>query len=107
MVEHTLNLDYIFNSLADPTRRDILKRVAKKELSIGEIAEPYDLTFAAVSKHLKVLEKAQLITKHREGKQQLVALSPPAFKDAAQYLEWYKNMWEERFDRLEKLLKEA
>ena len=106
MVEYkTLNLDHIFNSLSDPTRRDMLKRIAKKELSVGELAESYDLSFAAVSKHLMVLEKAQLITKRREGKQQFVVLSPPAFKNAAYYLEQYKKTWDERLDRLEELLK--
>jgi DNA-binding transcriptional ArsR family regulator len=59
MVEYTLDLDNIFFSLADPTRRDILKRVSAKDLSISEIADPYHLTFAAISKHIKVLEKAK------------------------------------------------
>jgi DNA-binding transcriptional ArsR family regulator len=106
MVEHTLSLDYVFNSLADATRRDILRRVAKKELSVGEIAAPYRLTFAAISKHLKVLEKAHLIVKHRRGKEQIVQLRPQAFKNAEEYLEWYKTVWNSRFDRLDALLKE-
>jgi DNA-binding transcriptional ArsR family regulator len=104
MVEYTLNLDNIFSSLADPTRRDILRRVSDQQLSISEIAKPYDLTFAAVSKHLKVLEKARLVIKHRHGKEQIVSLAPSALKDASEYLEWYRSMWENRLDSLENYL---
>jgi DNA-binding transcriptional ArsR family regulator len=106
MVEYALSLDSIFSSLADPTRRDILRRLITSELSISEIAKPYDLTFSAISKHLKVLEKAQLIIKQRRGKEQMVQVSPLALKDAAEYLENYRLLWDERFQRLDKLLKE-
>jgi DNA-binding transcriptional ArsR family regulator len=106
MVEYSFRLDSVFGSLADATRRDILRRVGKKELSVGELAEPYDLTLAAISKHLKVLEKAKLIKKCRRGKQQFVSLSPPAFNEASRYLEQYRKMWEERLGRLEKYLKD-
>jgi DNA-binding transcriptional ArsR family regulator len=105
MYASALNLDSVFGSLADPTRRDILARVATRELSVGDIAKPYDLSLAAVSKHLKILEKAQLIMKRRHGKQYLVALSPYAFKDATEYLEWHRRLWETRLDRLEEYLK--
>lgn len=105
MVEHTLQLDSIFGSLSDATRRDILKRVAKKELSVSEVAKPYDLTLAAVSKHLKILEKAKLVVKRRKGKKQFVKMSPAAIKDAAEYLKRYEDMWNDRFDSLEKYLK--
>ncbi len=107
MVELTLNplsLDAIFQSLADPTRRDILRRVSKKEMSIGDIAKPYSMTFAAISKHLNVLEKARLIIKKRKGKEQIVQLSPAAFKDATAYLQQYEKMWNNRLDSLEKYL---
>jgi DNA-binding transcriptional ArsR family regulator len=106
MVEYTLSLDSIFSSLADPTRRDILRRLISEELSISAVAKPYGLTFAAVSKHLKVLEKAQLIIKQRRGKEQIVQVSPLALKDAADYLENYRLLWDERFQSLDKLLKE-
>lgn len=105
MDAHSNDLDTVFNSLADPTRRDILKRVSTKELTIGEIAKHYKLTFAAISKHLKVLERARLIVKHRSGKQQLVKIAPTAFKDATTYLDYYKRFWEERLDSLEEYLK--
>ena len=104
MVAHALLLDSIFGSLADPTRRDILKRVAKKELSVGEIAKSYRLTFAAISKHLKILEKAKLIVKRREGKQQVVTMVPATIQDAAQFLQIYEKMWNDRLDALEKYL---
>ena len=103
-MDQTLNLDNIFGSLADPTRRDILRRVADRAMSVGEVAEPYDLSLAAVSKHLKILERARLIMKRRQGKEQIVQLSPYAFRDASQYLEWYRHVWEQRLDALEEYL---
>jgi len=106
MVEYVLSLDSIFSSLSDPTRRDILRRLISQELTISEIAKPYDMTFAAISKHLKVLEKAQLIIKQRRGKEQMVSVSPAALKDAADYLENYRLLWDDRFQSLDKLLKE-
>jgi DNA-binding transcriptional ArsR family regulator len=98
------NLDSIFASLADPTRRDILRRLSTGELTIGAIAEPYSLTFAAISKHIKLLERARLVIKRRQGKQQYVALAPGAFASATAYLEWYRNLWEERLDSLDNYL---
>jgi DNA-binding transcriptional ArsR family regulator len=104
MVEYSL--DTTFGALADPTRRDILQRLSYIELSVGEIARFYNLTFAAVSKHLKVLERARLIVKRRRAKQQMVSLAPQAFADAAEYLEWYRDLWETRLDSLEQYLNE-
>jgi DNA-binding transcriptional ArsR family regulator len=105
MTTHALQLNSIFGALADPTRRDILKRVGKKELPVSEIAKPYKLTLAAISKHLKVLEEAKLIMKRRQGKQQLVQASPVAIRDASAYLKAYEAQWNDRFDRLEAYLK--
>lgn len=107
MVEYTLQLDSIFHSLADPTRRDMLDRVAKREHSVGELVKHYSVSFAAISKHLKVLEKAKLITKRREGKKYMVNVSPAALKEADEYLEQYRRMWESRYSKLEMLLKEG
>jgi len=101
MVEYTFSLDNTFQALADNTRRDILRRVAEAEMSVGQLAKNYDLTFAAVSKHLKVLERARLIIKRRKGKEMLVSISPQALADASKYLEWYKSLWENRLDSLE------
>lgn len=106
MVERIFNLNDIFYSLADPTRRDILRRIANAELSVGEIAQHYELTFGAISKHLKVLEHASLITKTRRGKEQIVRISPQALISATDYLEWYKPFWNDRLDSLETFLNE-
>ena len=104
MVESSLQLNLIFGSLADPTRRDILKRAAKKELSIQEIAEYYDMSYAAVSKHVSILEKAKLILKRRRGKELVVQIVPSAVRDASTYLKNYEKLWNARFDRLEQYL---
>jgi DNA-binding transcriptional ArsR family regulator len=107
MVEYSFSLDNLFSALSDPTRRDILARVARQELAVGEIAEHYHLTFAAVSKHLKVMEKAKLIIKRRRGKQQLVMISPMALKSADDYLEYYRKLWEARLDSLDQYLSQG
>jgi DNA-binding transcriptional ArsR family regulator len=107
MVEYTYSLDTTFGALSDPTRRDILRRLSSAELSVGELAKFYDLTFAAISKHMKVLERAKLIIKRRMGKQQMVSLSPAGLGDAAEYLEWYRKSWETRLESLENFLNEA
>lgn len=108
MVECTFEtpLDAVFGSLADPTRRDMLRRLMNCEMSIGELAAPYDITFAAASKHLKVLEDARLIRKRKEGRQRIVSLAPQALAQADQYLRQYRQMWQDRFDSLENYLKE-
>jgi DNA-binding transcriptional ArsR family regulator len=104
MVEYSLNLDVVFGSLSDPTRRDILNRVAKSELSVGQIAESYDVSLAAISKHLKVLERARLIIKRRRGNEQIVQLAPQALADVDEYLRQYRQLWEGRLQALEVVL---
>jgi DNA-binding transcriptional ArsR family regulator len=104
MVEYTLSLDSIFGSLADPIRRDILRRVTDCELNISEIALPYSVSLAAISKHLKILERAQLITKRKQGKEHFVTISPAALKQADDYIRQYASLWNGRFDRLDALL---
>lgn len=104
MVEYVFPLDAIFAALADPTRRDILQRLCAHEMTVGEVAEPYDMSLAAISKHLKILEKARLILKRKHGKERLVSVSPYAFKDASDYLEEYRHLWEERLDSLGRYL---
>jgi len=104
MVEYTLQLDSVFGSLADPTRRDILKRVARSELSVSEIASSYDISLAAVSKHLKILERAKLIIKRRRGKQHLVRVQTKTVNSAMEYLEWYRKFTEANLDSLENYL---
>lgn len=99
-----VNLNTVFGSLADETRRDILNRVSKKQLSVSEIAKHYKLTFAAISKHLKVLEKAKLVIKHRRGKEQIVSISSSSLAEANSYLATFEQHWESRMNNLDKLL---
>lgn len=106
MVEHTLNIDAVFYSLSNPTRRDILERLQSAQMTVSEIANPYSMSLAAISKHLKVMEGAKLIIKRKEGKKQMVALAPHALKSADEYLEQYRQLWQSRFDKLEMLLNE-
>ena len=101
MVEQTLSLDAVFASLADPTRRDIVERLLYGELSVGEIAVAYDMSLAAVSKHLKILERAYLVAKRRQGKQQIVAALPAAIREAEEYLKGYGALWNEQFNRFD------
>jgi DNA-binding transcriptional ArsR family regulator len=105
MVEYNAALDDIFSSLADPTRRDLLRRLRPHKQSVSDLARHYDLSFAAVSKHLQVLERARLVHKHRQGREQQVELSPGGLKRADKYLEQYRKQWEDRLDRLEGFLK--
>jgi len=105
MVEHAAALDDVFSSLSDPTRRDILRRLRPHRQSVGELARHYSISFAAVSKHLQVLERAKLVRKRQRGREQQVELSPAGLRRADAYLEQYRNLWEEKLDRLEVFLK--
>jgi DNA-binding transcriptional ArsR family regulator len=106
MVESSLALDRIFHALADVTRRDILKRVSRAEQTIGELAQPYAMSLAAIAKHISVLEKAGLITKRRNGKEKVIQIQPQTISVAAAYLSEYEKIWNARFDALEKLLED-
>ncbi len=101
----TLRLDLTFGSLSNATRRDMLKRVATEQLSVSQLSGSYDLSFAAISKHIRVLEQAKLITKEKHGKLHLIRLAPVALLPAVDYLQEYKAMWEGRLDALEEYLK--
>lgn len=102
MVEY--DLDTIFSSLADPTRRDIVRRTIERDQTISELAERYSMSFAGVAKHLKVLEKAGLVNKRKEGRQQIVSARKETIKFASEHLKQYEKLWSERYDRLESLL---
>ena len=97
-------LDFIFVSLSDTTRRKILKRVAKRPLSVSEIAKPYPISLPAISKHLNILERARLIRRTRQGREQIVRLNPKALKTAEEYMAWYKKFWETKLDSLKAYL---
>ena len=95
-----------FSALADPTRRQILARLADGEASVGELAAPFHMTLPAVSKHLKVLERAGLIKRTRRAQWRPCAIDPAPLKQAADWLEEYRRLWEQRLDRLDDYLKE-
>src|ERR1700722_8638023 len=106
MVEYDTTLNQVFASLSDPTRRDMLKRISREEMSISEIAKPYKLSFAAISKHLIVMEKAKLVVKSKRGNEHVVKLSPTALTDANKYIKQYKRFWENKFNSLEEVLRQ-
>jgi len=99
-------LSATFAALADPTRRAILARLASGETSVMEIAEPFDMSLPAVSKHLKVLERAGLIERGREAQWRPCRLQANPLKDIADWVEYYRRHWEESFDKLERYLRE-
>ena len=98
-------LSATFAALADPTRRAILARLALGETSVSELAKPFDISGPAISKHLKVLEGAGLITRTREAQWRPCRLEPEALKGVDHWLERYRRLWEERFDRLDEYLR--
>ncbi|HEY1719921.1 MAG TPA: metalloregulator ArsR/SmtB family transcription factor [Magnetospirillaceae bacterium] len=97
-------LSATFAALADPTRRAILARLAQGESSVTELAEPFAMTMPAISKHLKVLERAGLITRGREAQWRPCKLEPKALKRVDSWLEEYRAFWESSFDRLDDYL---
>ena len=98
-------LDATFLALSDPTRRAILARLALGETSVNELAQPFAMSLPAVSKHLKVLERAGLITRGREAQTRPCKIEVNALKEADDWLEEYRRLWEQRLDRLEDYLK--
>ena len=99
-------LSSTFAALADPTRRAILAHLASGEISVTELAEPFDMSLPAVSKHLKVLERAGLIERGREAQWRPCRLQANPLKDIADWVEYYRRHWEESFDKLGAYLKE-
>jgi DNA-binding transcriptional ArsR family regulator len=99
-------LDRTFAALADPTRRAILARLAGGQASVTELAEPFAMTLPAVSKHLKVLERAGLIARGRERQWRPARLEAGPLKEVADWMEPYRRFWEESYDRLEEYLEE-
>ena len=106
MVMPVDHLSATFSALADPTRRAILARLALGETSVSELAEPFDMSLPAVSKHLKVLERAGLITRGREAQWRPCRLEPKALKGVDDWLESYRRLWNERLDRLDVYLRQ-
>ncbi|HEX2234709.1 MAG TPA: metalloregulator ArsR/SmtB family transcription factor [Actinomycetota bacterium] len=102
----TEQLDRTFSALADPTRRAILERLAAGEASVTELAKPFEMTLPAVSKHLKVLERAGLVARGRERQWRPARLEAGPLKEVADWAERYRRFWEERYDRLDEYLEE-
>ena len=100
------HLSTTYAALADPTRRAILARLAAGEATVGELAEPFAMSLPAVSKHLKVLERAGLITRRRKAQWRPCRIEARPLKDAAQWLEHYRHFWDDSFDRLDDYLGE-
>jgi DNA-binding transcriptional ArsR family regulator len=99
-------LSATFAALADPTRRAILARLASGECSVTELAEPFDMSMPAVSKHLRVLERAGLIAKRRDAQWRPCRIEARPLKEVADWTERYRHIWEERLDRLDVYLQE-
>ena len=102
----TERLDRTFGALADPTRRAILARLAKGEASVTELAEPFEMSLPAVSKHLKVLEHAGLVSRGRERQWRPARLRATPLKEVAEWTDRYRRFWDERYDRLDGYLDE-
>jgi len=98
-------LSATFAALADPTRRAILARVATGEISVSELARPFDMSLPAISKHLKVLERAGLISRGRAAQTRPCRIEVAPLKEVANWVESYRNLWEESFDRLDAFLR--
>jgi DNA-binding transcriptional ArsR family regulator len=102
----TDQLSTTFAALADPTRRAILARLVSGECSVSELAEPFDMSLPAVSKHLRVLERAGLIAQRRDAQWRPCRIEAGPLKEVADWAEHYRHIWEERLDRLDEYLQE-
>lgn len=105
MVVDTAQPDRLFHALADPTRRDILMRTMAAELSVSALARLYPMSFAAVQKHVGVLEQAGLVTKQQRGRERLVRGNRAAIAETRRHLDRFEELWRERMDRAEQVLK--
>jgi DNA-binding transcriptional ArsR family regulator len=105
MVEN--RLDTTFQALADPTRRGMLANLALGEKSIGELGEPFHMSFAGASKHVKVLENAGLIRRRKEGRKQICSLEAKPLEEAERWLRKWEKFWTVRLDRLEAVIEQA
>lgn len=97
-------LDQVLRALADPTRRDMLRRLAAHERSVGELAEPLDMSLAAASKHIQVLERAGLVEREIQGRIHVCRLAPEPLAHVAEWLRFYEKFWNKRLDALAALL---
>lgn len=104
---HNDPLSMTFSALADPTRRAILERLARGDATVGELAQPYDMSMAAVSKHLKVLEKAELISRKKEAQWRYCRLEGAPMEEASKWVAKYKVFWKKQLFQLDNYLNEG
>ena len=104
MVEETEQVDQIFHALSNSTRRGMLRRLSRSACTVGELAEPADMSFAAASKHVQVLERAGMVNRRVKGRQHICTLSPKPLKEASDWLSFYEKFWDESLDRLQAML---
>lgn len=107
MVMNDQQLDLTFAALADSTRRGILVQLSKGEANVSTLAEPYNISQPAISKHLRVLEKAGLIERHRRGREQIVRVNAAQAEAAAKWIAYYTQFWKQQFDAVDDYIKKA
>lgn len=105
MVEHQAHLDAVFHALSDGTRRQMLRRLADGEHSVGELATPFKMSFAGASKHVRVLERAGLVRRRIAGRVHYCRLEASRMREAQEWLRYYERFWTDRLDVLESLLR--
>lgn len=105
MVEHQTHLDAVFHALSDGTRRQMLRRLADGERSVGELATPFKMSFAGASKHVRVLERAGLVRRRIAGRVHYCRLEAARMREAQEWLRYYERFWTDRLDALESLLR--
>jgi len=106
MVNYSSELDLTFSALSDPTRRAILSKLAEGDASILELAAPFSISLPAVSKHIRILEEAGLLTRMKQGRVQYCHLNANPLRSAAKWLVFYENFWDAKFDSLAKYLED-
>jgi DNA-binding transcriptional ArsR family regulator len=106
MVKSAHDLDRVFHALSHPTRREILRALARRERSVSEVARPHRMSLVAVSKHLKVLERARLVRRRKDGSFHYLRLNPEALQTADEWIRRYERFWSPRLDSLKQLLEQ-
>ncbi len=108
MVKYTSEkIDRIFYSLSDSKRRKILERISEKSINVSEIAKPFNISLPAISKHLKILEKAKLVERKRVGREFKFSLCPKPLREVSRYISFYSRFWDEKLNNLEKYLRKG
>ena len=103
----TARLDAVFAALADPTRRAIIERLSRHEARVTEVAEPFDMSLNAVSKHIRVLEASGVVERHRRGRDHILSINTRSLDEVDDWIDWMRRYWEHRLDAMERLLLEV